>query len=861
MVEKAGWAWGRLVLEQLLQDLRLGLKRLRKNPGFAAVAILTLALGVGANTAILSLVYSVAFKPLPVGHPDQLYSVGDNVAGGELTGIQQDFSVFSYRLYQEVRDHTREFSTLAAFSTTPIHVSVRRGGSVNMPRGYAAEFVSGNYFHTFEISAFAGRILNPDDDRIGAAPSVVMSYHAFSQSFGSDRSLVGETIFVNGRAMTLAGIAPAGFFGETLRSDPPDFWLPLSSEPLLSGESARLNRPDTYWLYAIGRLASGTNLRQAEAHVTAEVQRWYADEESLPGNVRPEIAKVRVALTSAAAGIGSLERSYGAGLRLMLIFSGLVLLISCANVSNLLLARAAASSSQTALRVAIGASRSRLIRQFLTEGIIVAMLGGAVGTFLALAGTRALLGLAFHGAGYVPIASQPSLVVLAITLVISLANGFLFSAAPAWTASRTQPSEALSSGGRSIGESSGMVRNGFVTVQAALSIILLVGAGLLTKSLDRLRFQQFGFESSHRFVVNLDPSLASYTPSQLHGLYQRLEGELSSIPGVASVSFSFIGPMSGAQWVNAIRVREHPGAATPGESTEAAVHNNVSARYFETLGMHLLRGRLFDEHDNSQSRPVAIVTQTFAQKFFAAGENPIGKHVDRGELSFSGNYEIVGVVEDAKYASPWETAQPTMFVPLLQMAPYSNPSDQRFQYQENYIHSIQLRVRNWTPDLEMRVRQTLAGINANLAVLSFLTLDEQVDRALNASRLLARITVLYGLLSLVLASVGLYGVSAFNVTRRTNEIGIRMALGANRQQVFTMIVRSALLPIGAGLLTGIAIITLAKSVVASQLYNVSPSDPLIVIGAALVLMLCAFVAAIVPAIRAAAVSPSSALRR
>ena len=858
---KSGRRSGLLFLEQLLQDLRVGLRRLRKSPGFATVAILTFALGIGANTAILSLVYSVAFKPLPVGHPDQLYSLGDDVEGGELTGIQQDFSVFSYRLYQEVRDHTPEFSSLAAFSITPIHVSVRRGDSVDLPRAYPAQFVSGNYFRTFEINAFAGRTFSADDDRVGAAPAVVMSYRAFEQNFGSDRSLVGRTMFVNGRAMTLIGIAPAGFFGETLRSDPPDFWLPLSSEPLLSGESTHLNRSDTYWLYAIGRLSSGANLGQVQAHVTAQVQRWYAEEEDVPGSMKAEIPKVRVALISAATGIGSLERSYGSGLRLMLIFSGLVLLISCANVSNLLLARAAGSSSQTALRMAIGASKSRLVRQFLTEGAIVALLGGATGVALAFSGTRALLGLAFHGAGYVPIDSRPSLIVLAITFIISLANGFLFSAAPAWAASRIQPAEALGSGGRSVGETSGFVRNGFVALQAALSIVLLVGTGLLTKSLDRLRFQEFGFESKNRYVVKLDPSLASYTPAQLRGLYQRLERELSGIPGVSSVSLSFIGPMSGGQWVNAIRIKEHSGAATPKDSTEQAVHNNVSPRFFETMGMHLLRGRLFDDHDNSESRPVAIVTQAFVRKFFNPHEDPIGKHVDRGELSFSGDYEIVGVVEDIKHASPWETAQPTMFVPLLQMAHYSNVSDQMFQTQESYVHSIQLRTGSRLPDLETRVRQTLAGINPNLAVLSFMTLDEQVDRTINASRLVARITALYGLLSLALASIGLYGVSAFSVTRRTDEIGIRMALGANRGQVFAMIVRNSLAPIGAGLLAGIAIITMARSVVASQLYNVSPGDPEIVIGAVLVLAACALVASIVPALRAASVSPSIALRR
>jgi macrolide transport system ATP-binding/permease protein len=851
--------WGFLWLEQLAQDLRLGLRRLRFNPGFGLVAVLTFALGVGANTAVFSLIYAVAFRPLPVENPRQLYSLGDSVAAGALTGLQQDFSLFSYRLYQEVRDHTPEFSAIAAFETSPIHVSLRaENAGVAVP--YAAEFVSGNYFETLGSNAVAGRTFTQDNDRPGAAPVVVLSYRVFQERFGADRSIVGRSLFVNGQAMTLVGIAPAGFFGETLRSDPPDLWLPLSSEPLLNGESAYLNHSDAYWLYGIGRLAAGAELGRAQARVTAEVQRWYAGEGEVPAAQRADISKVKVLLTPAATGIGSMERSYGDGLRLMTIFSGLILLISCANVSNLLLARAVATSSQTALRVAIGASRSRLVRQFLTEGVVIALLGGVAGVGLAFSGTRLLLALAFHGARYVPIEARPSLTVLAITFVLSLANGILFSTAPAWLALRTQPVAALGSGGRTTADASSVMRKSFVALQAALSIILLIGAGLLTKSLDHLRFQQFGFEPENRYVVRVNPSFSGYTVLQLQELYRRLEEELSQISGIKSVSFSFVSPMSGGAWINAVRVKEDPGPAEPKDAVEGAAHNNVSDRYFETMGIHLLRGRLF-EHDTSNSRPVAVVTRTFVKEFFQPGEDPIGKHVDRGELSFAGDYEIVGVVEDVKYSDPWEKPQAIMFVPLLQMANYANASDRMFQNEENHIHSIQLETAGAVPDLEAQVRRVLAGIDQNLAVLDVITLNEQVERDVNSSRLVARITSLYGLLSLLLASVALYGVAAYAVARRMNEIGIRMALGADRAKVFRMILRSSLAPILLGLGAGILTVMAAGRLLASQLYGVRPADPAVIAGATLILSFCALAAGLLPAMRAALISPAIALRR
>ena len=853
-----GWSW----LDDLGKDIRYGLRMLRKNPGFTAVAVITLALGIGANTAIFTLVDAVMIRTLPVAKPGQLYRLGDNNNCCEMTGTQNgdSFVLYPYPLYKDLRDRTTEFSELAAFTPSLTDLSVRRSHVASPAEPYTGELVSGNYFTMFGVSAFAGRALMPGDDSPGALPAAVMNYHTWQRQFGSDPSVIGASFTINGVPYTVVGIAPPAFYGDTLRSDPPDFWLPLATEALPNRLNNRLNRDDVEWLYLMGRLKTGVKPIEAQSHLTAELQQWlwstgYAratpqqrNDRALVGQYRQEIARQHIQLTSGSGGVNKMQEDYAAGLDLLMALSGLVLLIACANIANLLLARGLRNRSQTAVRLALGASRRRLIRQRLTESVLLALAGGAAGLYVAYAGTRAILLLAFHGSNYVPISANPSLPVLGFALVLSLVTGVVFGVAPAWSSSRSDPANALRSAGRSTLGGSSLAQKPLVILQVALSTVLLVGAGLLTQSLRNLENQHFGFATQNRLIVNIDPALARYRPEKLDGLYQQLEQGLAQLPGVLSASLSGYSPLSGNNWSEYVYIEGHP----PDLQGVAPSWDRVGPHYFETIGTHLVRGRVIDDRDTPAAPHVAVINQAFARRYFPK-EDPIGQHFGMAYQSHSGDYEIVGIVEDAKYQDTRGPAYPTYFLPLLQTS---------FGVRDGsvYIHDIELRTSGRPENLESAVRKTLAGIDPNLTILGMTSLAEQVSLNFNQDRLIARLTELFGLLALTLACVGLYGVTAFAVARRTNEIGIRMALGADRRTVLGMVLRGASLQVALGLAIGIPAALAVSRLLSSILYGVKSYDPAILLLAAGILSACALIAGLIPARRAAKVDPMVALR-
>jgi predicted permease len=748
----------------------------------------------------------------------------------------------AYALYKELRDHTPEFSELAAFEAWTSDLNVRRAGSAAQP--YKGEYVSGNYFPMFGIKPFAGRLLGPADDSPGAPPAAVMSYHTWQRRFGSDPSVIASTVNINGVACTIAGVTPRGFYGDTLRSDPPDFWLPLAGDP----EKWRLPNAATEFLYAIGRLKPGFTPDSVQARLTVELQQWLSSHrEVIPDRDQKDIPQQHIRLTPAAGGVQQMQTDYATGLQLLLTLSGLLLLIGCANIANLLLARGSANRAQIAVRLALGAARSRLIRQMLTESLLSAIAGGLAGLYVAYAGAHAILLLAFRGAQYVPIDARPSLPVVGFALLVSLGTGIVFGIAPAWMTSRCDPAGALRGAGRSGSDRFSTVQKPLLIAQVAFSIMLLIGAGLVAQSLRNLEDQNFGFVTESRLIVNIEPGLSGYTEDKLPGLYQRLQEALPQIPGVLSSSLSCYSPLGGSNWNEWAFIE----GKTQDYRGTAPSWDRVGPHYFETIGTRLLEGRVIDERDTPGAPPVAVINETFARRFFP-NENPIGQHFGMGDASHSGDYEVVGVVEDAKYQDTRGPAYATFFLPLLQVPP-GEPLN-------GWVRAIELHVAGKPENLEPAVRKAIANVAPHLIVLNMMSFGEQVARNFNQERLIARLTELFGALALILACVGLYGVTAYSVARRTNEIGIRMALGADRRNVLGLVLRAAIVQLGLGLAIGIPAALAGGNLLASQLFGVKSYDPVILGVAAVVLAGCAIVAAYVPARRATRVDPLVALR-
>ena len=855
--ERSREMWTLVSLEGLLQDIRFGVRKLRKSPGFTIVAVLTLALGIGANTAIFSLIHTVMLKSLPVTKPGELYRVGQGNECCAVDGFQGNFGIFSYSLYRQVRDNTPEFSQMAAFGAGLDFLNARRSGAAAVAEPYVGEYVSGNYFETFGLSAYAGRLLSQSDDQPNAPPAAVVSYRTWREHFSLDPGVIGGDFLINGSHVTIVGVTPPEFFGETLRHDPPDFWVPLASETLLR-QGGLLAHSDIHWLYLIGRLRSEASPVNVQARITVELQQWLASYGQVPQQFRAEIPKQHVVLTPAGSGVARMRTRYSDGLRLLAAASGLVLLIACANVANLLLARGAAQRGQTVMRVALGAPRSRLVRLALTEGVILGLLGGAVGLAVAYAGTRVILSLAFRGAHYVPIDAAPSLPVLGFAALLSLITSVVFAAAPAWINSKASAGEALHGAQRSVHSGSSIPQKSLVVLQAALSLVLLAGAGLLAESLRNLEGQQFGFATDGRLIVKIDPSLAGYTADHLEGLYRSLKDRLRQIPSVESVSFSLYSPMADMNWSGGISIEGRAHSNNP-DGWDGSSWLRVSSDYFETIGTSLVRGRFIDERDAPNSLHVAVINEAFARKYFP-NSDPLGKHFGAGDASHGSDYEIVGIVGDAKYEDARDSAWPTYFRPLFQMEKFKDESDQSAELRSNWIHDIELHVRGRPENLQPLIREALAGIDPNLPVLEMVTFSEQVSRNFNQERLIARLASLFGLLALALACIGLYGVLSYGVARRTQEIGIRMALGAARSGILRMVLREAMILAILGVIIGVPSALAANHLLSSMLYGLKATNPMVLSVVTALLLLVAMAAACFPAHKASAVDPMVALR-
>ena len=850
-------------LAVLGQDIRYALRQLRKSPGFTCTAVITLALGIGANTAIFTLVQGILLRSLPVADPSRLFRIGDTTDCCYFDGFQNDngdVGIFSYDLYLHMAKSAPEFEQLAAVDAGMSRFSVRAGTAAAKP--LRSEYVSGNYFTTLGVGAFAGRTLNASDDNPAAAPALVLSYRTWQSEYAGDPGIVGSTVFVQTHPFTVAGITPPGFFGDRIIQFPPDFWLPLASEPLIEGVHSGLGQKDEHWLWVLGRLRPGVNSSALQTKLSTVLRQWMVTRPALTDHGGAAlIPRQHVVLTPAGGGIQRLQQQTGAGLRLLMILSGVVLIIACANIANLLLARSTARHADVALRMALGAARTRLIRQVVTESVLLSLIGGAAGLAVAYAGSHMMLALAFPQARNMPVQASPSLPVLGFAFVVSLLTGVIFGVVPAWLSSHAQPVDALrganSSKGSAIDRSS-LPQKALVVVQVALSIVLLAGAVLMTKSLRNLEHQNLGIATANRYVLALDPKGAGYTLDRLPALYHQIEDRFSALPGMANIGLVEYAPLQGSEWGTSVIPQGYP---APGSNCKCfSDWDRASTRFLDSIGVPVVRGRGFTANDTSASQPVVLVNQAFAKRFFP-NEDPVGKHFGTDAPQYSGAFEIVGVFADFKLTEPRGEARPLFLRPLAQQfTGFKDPDLDAGEKNSMYADSIILSFTRPPQDAEALARTTMAGIDPNLTVIRFSSYDSEVADNFNQDRLIARLTSLFAVLALTLASVGLYGVMSYFVARRTGEIGIRMALGASRSSVVSMVLRGALWQIVIGLALGIPAALFAGHLMASLLYGVSGYDPLAFLGAIVALGICATMAGFIPARRAASVDPMKALR-
>lgn len=738
----------------LIWDLRYGIRMLRKSPGFTAVAVLTLALGIGATTAIFTLIQQVMLRSLPVARPDHLWLIGGSdgccFSNGYTQGNgddQNSWAFFSWEAYKHLRANTPEFEKLAAFQVgeANAYLAVRRTGSSATVETRNGEYVSGNFFETFGISAWRGRLFTDADDQEGAPPVAVMSFRIWRGKYGSDPSAAGGTYEINGHPFTVVGVAPPGFFGAKIDSENmPDFWLPLTTEPLIAGATSRLKNPRLAWLDLIGRVRPDTNPKTLETQLQVELQQWLASH--LPDMTAQEKALLQrqtLRLTLGGAGVSRMREKYKDGLLLLLLAAACVLLVACANVANLLLARGLKHRQQTAIRVTLGAPRSRLVRKALIESLGLAVVGGAAGIAVAYAGAGLILRLAFGRPDtWAPVDATPSSPVLLFALAISVITGLIFGVAPAWITTQADPMAAMRGASRSVGINRGVFGSAgaqkmLVIVQAAVSLVLLSAAAMLGQSLRNLEHQNFGFETSGRYLVKIVPKISNYKQEQLLPLIREIEDQLRLIPGVHTVGSVIAAPQNGWVWPHDIRVEGKP---EPGAQDDVSSGwTRVTPGFFEALGDRIVMGRPITDEDNG-TRPVAVINEAFAKKFFG-NENPIGQHFGPAPGNNAGMYEIIGVAADVNFG---DDLQPMYFLPEAQSTSFVDGEAEEREVLSHYLSNLVIWAPGNPPNIEQQVRKTLANTAPNLVVNGIEPYSEVIEADFAQQNMIASLTWLFG---------------------------------------------------------------------------------------------------------------------
>ena len=829
----------------MFQDIRYGLRMLAKKPGFTLIAVLSLALGIGANTAIFSLIDAVMIKSLPVERPEQLVLFGKGEEMGVTNGFpDSSWDLFSYPFYRQVKDRTDVFSGVAGHMsiTWTVHGFVNGGNDIEQMQ---VQLVTGNYFPVLGVNAGLGRVLTEADDQVvGAHPVAVVSHAWWERRMGGDPSAVGKTITIDDATYTIVGVAPKEFFGTTVGAAP-DVWVPLAMEKHIPPAhfNGRDNQ-DFQSLYLFGRLKDGVAPAQAGSVVNVLFKQSLQARAGAQPTAKQlqNTEKASIELTPLSRGLSTLRQQFSLSLKVLMGVVALVLLIASANVANLLLAHGAARQREFAVRAAVGAGRLRLMRQLFTESALLALLGGLAGVALSFWGTRLLLMMASNGPEAVPLNATPNLRLLGFTIGVSAICAIVFGTAPALRAARIEPNTSLK-GGRTTSGLRNPLGKTFVVAQVALSLLLLVGAGLFVRTLINLQSIPSGFNQENAMLLQVDTSATGYKVEdpRLPALLRDVEDKVRAVPGVQAASFAFFVFNQGF-WNTPAYTRE-PNSLT---DENRSIRNNVVGQdFFAAMGIPVVLGRGFGPQDTAKSQKVAVISESMAQRFFPNG-SAVGKRFGIEGPQSTEQIEVIGVVKDAKYGALTEKIRPIAFC-LHQQEPLA-------------LGNLVVRFSGSPNAIVPQIRETLKQINRNLPVDDVVTLSDHIGRSLVQQKLVARLASFFGLLALLLACVGLYGVMSYGVARRTNEIGIRMALGARTRSVLWLVLRESLTLVVIGLIVGIVASLLVTKTAATLLYELKPNDPLTIALATLLLAFVSALAGYLPARRAAKVDPMIALR-
>jgi len=837
------WRWPST--EDFFMDIRYGLRTLARNPGFAAVAVLTLALGIGANAAIFSLMNALLLRTLPVNNPSQLVLFGEGKWGGIMDELpNRSWQLFSFPFYRQVQGDSSAFSDVTAISSMSSAPHGTIGDSAETEEIYA-HLVSGTFFSTLGVNPILGRTFGEDDDRIpGGSPVAVASYAWWKRRFGGAPSIIGEKMSIGSTVYTIIGVTPQEFFGTSV-GESPDVWIPLSMEEVLPPGWKGLNDKMFQSLYIIARRRPELSIEQAQTNVNVLFKQAALEMAgSQPAKKQLDgIQHAFIKLTPAASGLSRLRAQFSQPLRALMAAVGLVLLIACANIANLLLARATNRQREIAVRMSMGAGRWRVIRQLLTESFTLAMLGAVLGVALASWASKLLLVMVSGGPETIPVDVGLDSRVLVFVVLVSLATPLLFGMAPAWRAARVELNSSLKQG-RNIAAVNSPLARALVVGQVALSLVLLVGAGLFLRTLVNLTNVDMGFDKHNVLVFGIEPASVGYKEdSRLTRLYQEIERRVSAIPGVRAASFSFFTFNQGAWSEDAWTPEESPEA----KGNREVVYNKVGRGFFSAMGLKLLSGRTFDQQDSENSPKVAVINETMARLFFP-NESPLGRRfrMDGPDAKPENDRIVVGVARDAKYMALKERPWPAAYLPYSQ--------------EPGYLWNFEVRYSGDAGSTAPAVRQVIHDVDPRLPVTGAGTLAEQVDHSVVDQRLTAQLSSFFGLVAVFLACIGIYGLMSYAVVHRTNEIGIRVALGAQQGQVLRLIMRQGLVLAASGVAVGIALALIFTRLLRSLLFGVQPFDPVTFIGVAFLLTLIALAACYLPARRAMRVDPVVALR-